>query len=81
MDYGTFLSSVQNYFRKKDKHKGYIVFGDKCPVKIQIMGGKVCLRGKGKTMLFYFQKFVDITQQCFAFAPQLKFSDHNLIFQ
>ena len=41
-------------------------------VKIQIMGGKVCLRHTGKTLLgivnklFCFQKFVDNTQQCFA---------------
>ena len=41
-------------------------------VKIQIMGGKVCLRYKGKTLLGGCQqtlenkKFVDITQQCFA---------------
>ena len=33
-------------------------------VKIQIMGGKVCLRCKGK--IFWKQKFVDITQQCCA---------------
>ena len=41
-------------------------------VKIQILGGKVCLRRKGKTLLdflFCFQKFVDITQQCFALLP------------
>ena len=45
------------------------------PVKIQIMGGKVYLIGKGKTLLgivnkpFCIQKFVDNTQQCFAFTP------------
>jgi hypothetical protein len=33
-------------------------------MKIQIMGGKICLRCKGKT--YRCQKFVDITQQCFA---------------
>jgi hypothetical protein len=40
-------------------------------VKIQIMGGKVCLRCKGKTLLGIVNKhlkakFIDITQQCFA---------------
>ena len=38
-------------------------------VKIQIMGGKVCLRCKGKT--FCIQKFVDNIQKCFAFIPFL----------
>ena len=39
-------------------------------VKIQIMGGKICLRCRGKTMLgICFQKFVDNAQQCFAFTP------------
>ena len=45
-------------------------------VKIQIMGGKFCLRCKGKTLLGIvnklFQKFVDNTQQCFALALHLK---------
>jgi hypothetical protein len=48
-------------------------------VKIQIIGGKVCLRCEGKTLLgivnklcFCFQKFVDITQQCFAFITSSK---------
>ena len=55
-------------------------------VKIQIMGGEVCLRYKGKTLLgvvnklFCFQKFVDNTQQCFAFTPQANFPAHNLNF-
>ena len=38
-------------------------------MKIQIMGEKIRLRCKGKTLLGIvnklFQKFVDITQQCF----------------
>ena len=39
--------------------------------KIQVMGGKVCLSCKGKTLLvveqmFENKKFVDINQQCFA---------------
>jgi hypothetical protein len=43
-------------------------------VKIQIMGGKVCLRSKGKTLLgivnkLLKKKFVDITQQWFALLP------------
>ena len=43
-------------------------------VKIQIMGSKVCLRCKGKTLL------VDITQQCFALLPQVNFPANDLNF-
>jgi hypothetical protein len=43
-------------------------------VKIQIVGGKVCLRCKGKTLLgVENKKFVDINQQCFALLPQVIF--------
>ena len=51
-------------------------------VKIQIMGGKVCLRCKGKTLLgavnklMKNKKFVDIPQQCFSLLPQLSFPDN-----
>ena len=55
-------------------------------VKIQIMGGKVCLSCKAKTLLGIVNKvlkhnFVDITQQCFALLPQVNFPAHNLNFQ
>jgi len=45
-------------------------------VKIQIMGGKVCLGCKGKLLLGIVnklddKKFVDFTQQCFALLPQV----------
>ena len=53
-------------------------------VKIQIMGGKVCSRCKGKTLLgqqvFQNNKFVDITQQCFALLLQVNFPANNLNF-
>ena len=55
-------------------------------VKIQIMGGKLCSKCKGKTLLgscqqtFCFQKFVDNAQQCFAFTPQSNFPAHDLNF-
>ena len=49
-------------------------------VKIQIMGGKVCLKCKGKTLLGENKKFVDTPQQCFAFTPQANFPAHNLNF-
>ena len=56
-------------------------------MKIQIMGGKVCLRYKGKTLLGIVnkllvtnKKFVDITQQCFALLPQINFPPNNLNF-
>ena len=48
-------------------------------VKIQIMGRKVFLMCKGKTT-FENKKFVDITQQCFAFFPQVNFPANNLNF-
>ena len=55
-------------------------------VKIQITGRKVCLRHKAKhcwalSTNFFFQKFVDNTNQCFAFTPQANFPAHNLNFQ
>ena len=47
-------------------------------VKIQIMGGKVWLRCKGKALrcqqTFANKKFVDITQQCFANITSSKLS-------
>ena len=49
-------------------------------VKIQIMGRKVSLRYKGKTLLEVFQKFVDNSQQCFAFTPRANFPAYNLNF-
>ena len=51
-------------------------------VKIQIMGGKVCLKCKGKTLLGVFEnkKFVDITQQGFALLPQVNFPANSLNF-
>ena len=63
-------------------------------VKIQIKGGKVCLRCKSKTLLGVVNKllktkglltspskFVDNAQQCFAFTPQANFPAHDLNFQ
>jgi hypothetical protein len=54
-------------------------------VKIQNMGGKVCLKCKGITLLsvvnnVWKKRFVDITQQCFALLPQPNFSAYNLNF-
>jgi hypothetical protein len=55
-------------------------------VKIQINGGKVCLRCKGKNIAgrcqqtFENKKFVDITKQCFALLSQVNFSGKDLKF-
>ena len=49
-------------------------------VKIQIMGGKVCLRCRGCQQTFENKMFVDITQQCFVFIPQVNFPADNLNF-
>ena len=58
-------------------------------VKIQIMGGKVCLRCKGKTLLGIVNKLlktkvvdiitkVDLIQQCFDLLPKGNFPFNNL---
>ena len=53
-------------------------------VKIQIMGGKVCLRCKEQNIAgrckqtLENKKFVDITRQYFALLPQVNFPSHNL---
>ena len=47
-------------------------------VKIQIMGRKVWLRCKGKTLLGIVNN--DITKQCFALSPQVNFPANNLNF-
>ena len=44
------------------------------------MGGRVCLRCKCKTLLGFVKKFIDITQQCFAPLPQVKYPTNNLNF-
>ena len=54
-------------------------------VKIQIMGGKVCLRCKGKTLLgvvnkLLKKKFFEISQQCFALLPHVPFPANDLNF-
>ena len=55
-------------------------------VKIQIMGGKVCLRCKGKALLGVVKKvlktkmFVEIPQQCSALLPEVNFPAINLNF-
>jgi len=49
--------------------------------KIQIMGGKICLRCKGKTLRgIENKKFVDITQQCIALLLQVDFPADDLNF-
>ena len=47
-------------------------------VKVQIMGGKVCLRYKGKTLLGDVSKL--LKTKSFAFTPQANFPAHNLNF-
>ena len=51
-------------------------------VKIQIMGGKVCLRCKGKTLLDVVHKLLKTKkfQQCFAVLPQVNLFANNLYF-
>ena len=48
---------------------------------LKTMGGKVCLRCKGKKLLgIANKKFVDINQQCVALLPQGNFPANNLNF-
>ena len=62
--------------------KGSLDLNPSPSVKIQIMGGKICLRGRGKTLLGVENKMVvDITQQCFALLLQVNFPANNLNFQ
>ena len=55
-------------------------------VKIQIMGGKVCLMCKGKTLLGIVNKplktksLLTSPSICFAFSPQVNFPANNLNF-
>ena len=50
-------------------------------VKIQIMGGKICLRCKGKTLLGVINKLLKIKfVDSFAFICQANIPAHNLIF-
>ena len=55
-------------------------------VKIQIMGGKVCLRCKGKTIrgivnkLLKTKSLLTLCQQFFALLPQVNFPANNLNF-
>ena len=50
-------------------------------VKIQIMGRKVCLRCRGKTLLGVVNKLLKkSTQQCFTLLPQVHFPSKNLDF-
>ena len=61
--------------------KGTLVLIPSPSVKIQITGGKVCLRCKGKKLLVVvINKFDDITQQRVALLAQVKFSANSLNF-
>jgi hypothetical protein len=83
----------ESFLKKKDNKVEKILKGSlgSIPspsplVRIQVMGGKVSLRCKGKTLLGdinkknCFQNFVDNHQQCFAFTLQTNFPAHNLNF-
>jgi len=63
-------------FKVENILKGSLELIPSPSVKIQIMGGKVCLGCKGKLLLGIVnklddKKFVDFTQQCFALLPQV----------
>jgi len=63
------------------KLKGSLDLNPSPSAKIQIVGGKVSFRCKENMAgLFCIQKFVDITQQCFALFPHVNFPANNLNF-
>ena len=72
---------------KVEKHlKGSLDLISSPSMKIQFMGGKVCLRCKGKNIAgrcqqtFENKKFVDINQQCFALLSQVNSPANKLNF-
>ena len=75
------LKKRKRIFKVEKLLKGNLDSISSPSVKIQIMSGKVCLRRKGKTLLgivsktFCIQKFVDNTQQCFAFTEGSSYSN------
>ena len=79
-------ASAQCRFKVEKILKGSLDSTPLASVRIQTMGGKVCLRCKGKTLLgvvnqlLRTKKFVDITQQCFDLLPQANFAVNNLNF-
>ena len=71
----TFCDRVENFLKSSLDS----ISSPPPPVKIQIVGGKKCLRYKGKKLLgtvnklLNYKTFVDITQHCFALLPQVNF--------
>ena len=74
------IIKVEKIFKKIKFKKGSLdlIQSPSPSVKIQIKGGKVCLRYKGKT--FENKKFVDYSLQCFVFTNQANFPPLNLNF-
>ena len=77
---------MSNLFKVENILKGSLDSIPSTSVKIQIMGGKVCLRRKGKKITgrcqqsFETKKFIDINQQCIALLPQVNLTANNLNF-
>ena len=81
-EHEVFIGFAKKYlFIKVEKNLKDSLDSIPSPVKIQIMGGKVCFRCKGKTLLgdvnklFVFKSFLatlstGLAQQCFALLPQ-----------
>ena len=83
----TMRDSLRYFFSYKVDFKGSLdlIPSPSTSVKILIMGGKVSLSCKVKTLLGIVNKllkkmFFDITQQCFALLPQADFPANNLNF-
>ena len=86
----SFDSFIQNISKNQNKKylKGSLdlIPSPSPSVKIQIMGGKVCLRCKGKTLLGFVNKLLKTKSlltspsNVFALLSQVKFSANNLNF-
>ena len=80
---GGLASEKVSYFKVEKILKGSLdsIQSPSPSVKIQIMGGRVCLRCKGKTLMGIVNKLLETkTQHCFDSLPQGKFPANNLNF-
>ena len=73
--------SLHNYGKAEKILKGNLdsLLSPSSSVKIQIMGGKVCLRCKGKTLLGIVNKILK-AKRLFTLIPQENFIASNLNF-
>ena len=78
----SFLQIMKRTYKLEKKLKGSLdlIQSPSPSVKIQIMGGKVCLRCNGITLLDVVTVNKLLKTKSFAFTPQANFPAHNLNF-